>query len=79
MEKEEVTHEKYENEKQFVDVEPQVNLEEEDDSPIEEVRVTISSKYLLTPLSSYSLFSLGHSSLSSMTNAYPLPCCTPTL
>ncbi|KAG0283607.1 hypothetical protein BGZ97_008469, partial [Linnemannia gamsii] len=43
MEKEEVFHEKYENEKQFADVEPQVNLEEEDDSPIEEVRVTISN------------------------------------
>ncbi|KAF9153163.1 hypothetical protein BG015_003950 [Linnemannia schmuckeri] len=36
MEKEEVIHEKYENEKQYDDVEPQVNLEEDDDSPIEE-------------------------------------------
>ena len=63
MEKEEVIHEKYENEKRFDDVEPQVNLEEEDDSPIEEVRVTISSKSLLFPLLSHSLLSLAHSSL----------------
>ncbi|KAF9917394.1 hypothetical protein FBU30_000774 [Linnemannia zychae] len=43
MEKEEVINEKYENEKYIEDVEHQVNLEEEDDSPIEEVRVTISN------------------------------------
>ncbi|KAG0214332.1 hypothetical protein BGX33_002257 [Mortierella sp. NVP41] len=43
MEKEEFAHEKYENEKRFDNVESQVNLEEDDDSPIEEVRVTISN------------------------------------
>lgn len=55
MEKEEVMNEKYENEKQFNDIEPQVNLEEEDDSPIEEVRVTISSRFffLSCPIPSF--------------------------
>ncbi|KAI1297752.1 hypothetical protein EDD11_006991 [Mortierella claussenii] len=43
MEKEEAVSEKYDNEKYREDVEPQLNLEEEDDSPIEEVRVTISN------------------------------------
>lgn len=61
MEKEEVMNEKYENEKQFNDVEPQVNLEEEDDSPIEEVRVTISSKSLLFSLLAHSFLSLAPS------------------
>lgn len=29
--------------------EPQLNLEEEDDSPIEEVRVTVPSMYFISP------------------------------
>jgi len=47
MEKEEVITEKhYIDEKAYRDdIEPQMNLDEEDDSPIEEVRVTVSSKY----------------------------------
>ena len=43
MDKEEAHSEKYVDEK-FNLEEPHVNLEEEDDSPIEEVRVTVSSK-----------------------------------
>ncbi|KAG0199496.1 hypothetical protein BGX28_007254 [Mortierella sp. GBA30] len=44
MEKSEVHNEKIsEDRKDIKDIEPQVNLEEEDDSPIEEVRVTVSN------------------------------------
>ncbi|KAG0199498.1 hypothetical protein BGX28_007256 [Mortierella sp. GBA30] len=45
MDKEELPDEKYtfSDEKAVADIEPQVHLEEEDDSPIEEVRVTVSN------------------------------------
>ncbi|KAG0199497.1 hypothetical protein BGX28_007255 [Mortierella sp. GBA30] len=37
-------HERYEGEKRFSEVEGQLKFEEEDDSPIEEVRVTVSNQ-----------------------------------
>lgn len=46
--KEEIPYgdEKFEEKYDVKDVERQVELSEEDDSPIEEVRVTVPSKYL---------------------------------
>jgi hypothetical protein len=50
MKEEAIVNEKlqYEEDKGYNDPEPQVVLNEEDDSPIEEVRVTVSSKYLIS-------------------------------
>ncbi|KAF8921731.1 hypothetical protein BGZ58_003957, partial [Dissophora ornata] len=60
MEKEEVVLEKYENEKYAGDIEPELNLEEEDDSPIEEVRVTISNTDDPTmPYNTFRMWTLG--------------------
>ncbi|KAF9274316.1 hypothetical protein BGZ68_000777 [Mortierella alpina] len=60
MDKEEVLNEKYDEKLERQDVEGQLELNEEDDSPIEEVRVTVpNTDDPLTPCNTFRMWFLG--------------------
>lgn len=71
MDKSEVFNEKSlaQEKKDIHDVEPQIELDEEDDSPIEEVRVTVTSK--LVPYTPYT----HHVLVGSLLHNKPSPIC----